>query len=127
MVMPPAQGGEVVGVVAATVGAVLEVVGLEPVPGPTSVDGAPTVSGEDEATESGWDRRRSVPHGEGGAISCEGYDFDGAVTQHFFQCADTDPGSTHHRYPGFTVGDSSLSGVTHDGHHRPCARIRSLR
>ena len=55
VVVVPAEGGEVVGLVGSAGGLVGDVVGLEAVAGCASVDGAGVVSGEDVAADAGWD------------------------------------------------------------------------
>ncbi len=55
VVVVPAQAGEVVWVVAATVAAVFDVVDLEPVAGSASSNGTATVSPYHEAAHSRWD------------------------------------------------------------------------
>ena len=55
VVVVPAEGGEVVGVVVPRGGVPGDVVGLESVAGLAAVGGAGLVSGEDVASEAGWD------------------------------------------------------------------------
>jgi hypothetical protein len=56
----PAQGGQVGRVVVAAVGAVSDVVGLEPVPAATPLDGAPAVAAGDEGSDRARDGVRRV-------------------------------------------------------------------
>ena len=66
VVVIAAEGDEVVGVVAATVGALVEVVGLEPVTACTPFDGTlPLIPIPDEASDTGGDGFSQVGVGDG--------------------------------------------------------------
>ncbi len=55
VVVPPAQGGEVLNVVGPKLTAGNQVVDFEPVPAAASVDGAAVVTVEHQAAYLGWD------------------------------------------------------------------------
>ena len=66
VVVIPAEGDEVVGVVAATVGSLLDVVGLEPVTACTSFDRTlPLIPIQDVASDTGGDGFSQVGVGDG--------------------------------------------------------------
>ena len=60
MVMEPAEGGEVVGVVISALGPGAHVVGLEPIPAVTAIDGAATVTPAHETANRWWYRSGHV-------------------------------------------------------------------
>ena len=66
VVVIPAEGDEVVGVVAATVGALVDVVGLEPVTACTPFDGTlPLIPIQHQASDTGGDGFSQVGVGDG--------------------------------------------------------------
>jgi len=76
VVVPPAEGGEVFEVVGASLAAGNDVVDFEAVSGSASVDGAPSVSAENEASEFGGYDPGGWSDGEGSAGLGVDDDFD---------------------------------------------------
>jgi hypothetical protein len=113
VVVVPAEGGEVVGVVVPALVAGGDVVGLEPVGGGAAFDHTSCVAGEDEAAESGWDGGGSGADRKRLAVLGEGGDFDHCFAEELFEGGGSDPGSGDDPPAGFAVGGGGGFGFDH--------------
>ena len=92
VVVEPAQGGEVVGVVGSAVAVGDDVVGLEPVAGVTPGDGASAVSVEHGAAYR-WGDGATVRGGGDGFAVVEADDLDRSVAEDLVEGVGSDSGS----------------------------------
>ncbi len=119
VVVPPAQRGEVLHVVGASLAAGNNMVDLEPVTAPASINSATPVTKQNEASYFGGNHPCSGTHNRGPARTLIDHYFDGAFTQDPIQSVRTHPGTTANSHPRLTLGLSSRCGVDHDGDNRP--------
>jgi hypothetical protein len=108
VVVVPAEGYEVVGVVVAALGAVADVMDLEPVAAGAAVDDTAAVAMEDVAAGGGWDRAGRVG-GPQRPASVGLDDLDSSAAQDAFQRCRADSGS------GGDLGASFASCVGGEG------------
>ena len=96
-----------------------DVVGLEPVAGRASGDGAhTTVAVEDESSQFGGEGAGGRPDCEGFAFGGGGEDFDLTVAEDLFQGERPYPGSGSEGGSALPTGGSGLVGVEEDRHQR---------
>ena len=120
MMVEPTDSYQVVGVVAAAVGTLSDVVGLEPVAASTSFDRAlPLIPIQDEAADTGWDRFSQV--GVGDWVETVGDDDpDLPVAEDLRESVRTDPGTTCYFCSRLSVGFGGEGSVDEYFRHGYC-------
>ena len=120
VVVEPAEGGEVVGVVVASACPGVDVVGLEPVAAGAAVDGAATVAPQHVAAGGGWDDPGSRGRRYRDPVLVGDYLY-GCVAEETVEGGGTYPGTGSYLGACLACGGGGQVGVDEDGDERRMA------